>query len=143
MTCPMKKCAIGAAKSRDSRQSTQAAFFSGSPRAVIPSHWLQSLPTGPRTMAASDSHNRNRRHRGLSISFDQREAEWVDALVDLLKQERYPKAGRSEVVRVALLQLQDVLAGRSRSDIVKFFAQRDADHFVATVDGTKPRLPSS
>jgi len=94
-------------------------------------------------MAAPESQNRNRRHRGLSISFDPAEAEWVDALVALLKQEGYPKAGRSEVVRLALLQLRDALAGRSRPDIIKFFVQREADRLVATLDGTIPRLPSS
>lgn len=94
-------------------------------------------------MAPADSPHPNRRHRGLSISFDPAEAQWVDALVDLLRQEGYPKAGRSEVVRLALLQLRDALVGRSRADIVKFFVQRDAERLVATLDGTTPRLPST
>ena len=83
-----------------------------------------------------------RRHRGLSISFDRAEAEWVDRLVDLLKQEGYPHAGRSEVVRMGLLQLRDALAGRTRSEIARFFVQRDAEHLAAVLDGTRPILPS-
>jgi hypothetical protein len=93
-------------------------------------------------MAASNARNRHRRHRGLSISFDPNEAEWVDALVDLLKQEGYPHAGRSEVVRMGLLQLRDALAGRRRSEIAKFFVQRDAERLAAALEGTGPTLPS-
>jgi hypothetical protein len=92
-------------------------------------------------MVSHRTRNRSR-HRGLSISFDQTEAEWVDALVNLLKQERYPHAGRSEVVRMGLLQLRDALAGRTRSEIVKFFIQRDAERLAASVDGINPTLPS-
>jgi hypothetical protein len=92
-------------------------------------------------MMASPSHP-GRRSRGLSISFDPSEAEWVDRLVALLKEADYPKARRSEVVRIALFALQDALAECTRADIVRYFAQRDAARLVATVDGTTPRLPS-
>jgi len=93
------------------------------------------------TMAAPTSSNRSHRHRGLSISFDPAEAEWVDALVALLKQGGYPKAARSEVIRIGLLELQKALAELSRSQIVKFFVQREADRLLRDVDGTAPSLP--
>lgn len=94
-------------------------------------------------MTLPDRRVPKRRSRGLSISFDLPEAEWVEALVVLLKEGGYPKARRSEIVRMGLLELQDALAGRTRADIVKYFAQRDAARLVATLDGTAPRLPST
>ena len=94
-------------------------------------------------MKSSDTRDRRRRSRGLSISFDPVEAEWVNALVRLLREEGYPNAKRSQVVRMSLLELRDALAGRTRTGIVKYFVQRDAARQVATVNGTIPRLPSS
>ena len=67
----------------------------------------------------------------------------VNALVRLLREEGYPNAKRSQVVRMSLLELRDALAGRTRTGIVKYFVQRDAARQVATVNGTIPRLPSS
>lgn len=43
---------------------------------------------------------------------------------------------------MALFELQDALAGKTRNDIVKYFVQRDAARRLATVDGTTPNLPS-
>ena len=88
----------------------------------------------------ADTHDRMR-HRGLSVSFDPTEAEWVRDLVATLKQESYSKARRSEVVRVALLVLQDALAGRTREEIVRFFIQRDLDRLAKLVS-VPPRNPS-
>ena len=61
------------------------------------------------------------------------DASWVDTLVDLLVEEGYPKAGRSEVVRVALLELRGVLRERRRSEVARYFVQRDADRQVASL----------
>ena len=94
-------------------------------------------------MSSPNTPTSTRRSRGLSISFDPPEARWVDALVTLLKEQGYPNAKRSEVVRIALLELQDALAGRTRADIVKHFVQRDAARRVATINGATPGLPSS
>ena len=80
------------------------------------------------------------RHRIRSISFDPGDAEWVDALVDLLRQAGYPKAARAEIIRTALQELHQVLAGRTRAEIVKFFLDREAERLLASFDGT-PRLP--
>ena len=81
------------------------------------------------------------RYQGLSVSFDRSEAEWVGDLVAALKHQGYTKARRSEVVRVALLVLQDALAGRTREEIVRFFIQRDLDRLAKLVS-TPPRAPS-
>ena len=81
------------------------------------------------------------RHRVLSISFDPADAEWVDALVDLLRHAGYAKAARAEIVRTALHDLHQVLAGRTHGEIVKFFLDREAERVLAAFDGT-PKLPS-
>ena len=94
-------------------------------------------------MVAKAQGGQKRRSKGLSISFEPPEAQWVDALVCLLKEEGYPKARRSEVVRIALFEFQQVLADRTRVDIVKYFVQRDAARLVAAVERTAPRLPSA
>jgi hypothetical protein len=80
------------------------------------------------------------RHRILSISFDPADAAWVDALVDLLRHAGYAKAARAEIVRTALQELHQVLAGRTRAEIVRFFLDREADRLLASFEGT-PRLP--
>jgi hypothetical protein len=82
----------------------------------------------------------NHRYRGFSISFDPAEARWIDGLVDLLRQEGFPRAARSEVVRLAVLGLRDALAGRTRSEIVQFLLQRDADRNAAA-NNDSPILP--
>jgi hypothetical protein len=40
----------------------------------------------------------------------------------------------------ALQELHQVLAGRTRAEIVKFFLDREADRLLASLHGT-PRLP--
>jgi hypothetical protein len=84
----------------------------------------------------ADIHVKRRRCRGLSISFDTAEARWIDTLVDALRQEGFPRAARSEVVRLGLLELREALAGRTAPEIVKFFAKREADRFLAAIKGT-------
>ena len=94
-----------------------------------------------RATVSPEAHDRHR-HRGLSISFDPAEAQWVHDLVEVLKQQGYAKAKRSEVVRVALLVLRDALAGQTREDILRFFIQRDLDRLTARLASTPPRTPS-
>jgi hypothetical protein len=88
----------------------------------------------------SDAHDPTR-YRGLSVSFDPTEAEWIGELVATLKEQGYTKARRSKVVRVALLVLQDALAGRTREEIFRFFIQRDLDRLARLVSAP-PRQPS-
>jgi hypothetical protein len=60
----------------------------------------------------------------------------------LLRDAGCPSVKRSEVIRLALFDLQDRLAGRPRADIVKYFVERDAARRVAAINGT-PELPST
>jgi len=73
------------------------------------------------------------RHRGVSISFDPTELAWVDSLVQALDRHGYPLAARSEVVRVALLELRDVLQGKTPSEIAEYFAQRHGERLAAAI----------
>ena len=92
------------------------------------------------TRVSPDPLDQRHRRRIHTVSFDPTGDEWLDALLDLLTEAGYPKAGRSEIVRVGLLGLQEALAGRTRSEILKFFVLRDAERLLASFDGT-PRLP--
>jgi hypothetical protein len=76
------------------------------------------------------------RHRIRSISFDPADAEWIDVLVDLLRQAGYAKAARAEIVRAALQKLRRVLADRTRKEIVKVFLDREAERLLASFDRT-------
>jgi hypothetical protein len=80
------------------------------------------------------------RHRGLSVSFDPTEAEWVRDLVATLNAQGYTKARRSKVVRVALLVLQEALAGKTPEEIFRFFIHRDLDRLAKLVS-VPPRNP--
>ena len=84
--------------------------------------------------------DQSHRRRIHTVSFDPTQDEWIDALVDLLSEAGYPKAGRSEIVRAGMRGLQDALAGRTRSEILKFFVLRDAEWLLASFHGTL-RLP--
>jgi hypothetical protein len=69
-----------------------------------------------------------------SINFETATDEWVDSVVVLLREAGLPRAGRSEVVRVALVELQRTIAAQSRSEIVKFFLDRDVEWRLARLD---------
>ncbi len=92
------------------------------------------------TRASPGPLDHSHRRRIHTVSFDPTEDDWIDALLALLTEAGYPKAGRSEIVRVGVLGLQAALAGRTRSEILKFFVLRDAERLLAFFDGT-PRLP--
>ena len=94
------------------------------------------------TMTSPNEQKSNRRSRGLSISFEPPDEQWVDTLIALLREGGYPRAKRSEVMRIAVLALQDALAGRSRADIVKYFVEKDAARRVSAFNGMTPKLPS-
>ena len=83
-----------------------------------------------------------RRRRIHSINFDDHDGEWIDGLVALLAETGYQKAGRSEVVRIALFGLREALAGRTPMEIVRFFLDRDSERLMAAFEGT-PKLPFS
>jgi hypothetical protein len=77
-------------------------------------------------MASRTVRRSKRTHRVVSISFDARDAAWVDALVRSLEEGSYPRAARSEVVRAALGELRKALDGLTPFETVKYFAQHDA-----------------
>ena len=89
-----------------------------------------------------DGSGRTRRQRVVSICIEPPEAEWVDALVNLLKQEGHPKPARSGVVRLALLGLQEMIAGRSRAEIFTFCVERERDRLLGLLNRTIPQLPA-
>jgi len=82
----------------------------------------------PRTIRRS-----KRTHRVVSISFEPNEATWVDTLVRLLEDGGYPRAARSEVVRIALAELRKAIDGLTPFETVKYFAQRDADRLLTRI----------
>jgi hypothetical protein len=65
------------------------------------------------------------------FGFDRPLDEWVDSLVDLLREAGFPKAGRSEVVRVALGQLKETLNDRQSVQVVKFFLDQYSERRLA------------
>ena len=111
--------------------------------AVVSTHesWDRAVSTAERPVTkTSRDPGESHRRRIHTVSFDPIEDEWIDALVNLLSDAGYPKAGRSEIVRVGVRGLQDALAGRTRSEILKFFVLRDAEWLLASFHGTL-RLP--
>jgi hypothetical protein len=58
------------------------------------------------------------------VSFESREAEWTDGIVDTLKLIGYRHVTRSEVVNVALSVLRDHLADQSPYEILRFILDR-------------------
>ena len=99
-----------------------------------------SIVTKRSTRASPGPLDQRHRRRIHTVSFDPTEDEWIDALVDLLSEAGYPKAGRSEIVRVGMRALQDALAGRTQSEILTFFVVGDAEWLLASMNGTL-RLP--
>jgi hypothetical protein len=81
----------------------------------------------------------SKRHRGVSISFDPGELEWVDRLVRTLEREGYALAARSEVIRVGLIGLREAVRDLTPSETVMYFAQRHADDVVAAAAGSRSR----
>lgn len=65
-----------------------------------------------------------------SINFDPAADEWMESVVARLAAVGYARAGRSEVVREALLDLQEKLADHSDADILRFFVDRAAKRLL-------------
>jgi len=91
---------------------------------------------------ASRTSTATKRSRGVSISFDPTELEWVDRLVSALEREGYAFAARSEVIRVGLIQLREALRDLTPSETVMYFARRHAARVVAAAAGSQSRPPS-
>jgi hypothetical protein len=72
-------------------------------------------------------HSPARARRVHSINFEAADDDWMESVVDILKRAGLPKAGRSEIVRVALFDLRRALAWQDRADTVVFFVERDLE----------------
>ena len=80
------------------------------------------------------SRERKDQRRVHSINFDRSTDEWLEALVSRLARIGYTRAGRSEIVREALLNLREELAGRTDVEILKFFLERAANRVLASAE---------
>lgn len=83
------------------------------------------------------SHDDSKRRRNVSVSFDPPQLKWVDTLVDTLEKAGYPAPARSDVIRIALGDLQEALKDKPPAEIAEYLAQRHADRFLAAVRGTR------
>lgn len=86
------------------------------------------------------SRERKDQRRVHSINFDRNTDEWLEALVSRLAAIGYTRAGRSEIVREALLNLREKLAGRSDVEILRFFVERTASRVLASAE-QPPAVP--
>ncbi len=80
------------------------------------------------------SRERKDERRVHSINFDRSTHEWLEALVSRLTAIGYSRAGRSEIVREALLDLREKLAGRTDVEILRFFVERAARRVLASAE---------
>ncbi len=78
--------------------------------------------------------DRKDQRRVHSINFDRRTDEWLESLVSRLAAIGYTRAGRSETVREALLDLREKLAGRSDFETLRFFVERTASRVLASAE---------
>ena len=69
-----------------------------------------------------------------SVNFEPGTDDWLESLVELLRRAGLPRAGRSEVVRVALGELQRRMATQSPADVVKYFLDRDVEWRRARIE---------
>jgi hypothetical protein len=69
-----------------------------------------------------------------SINFEPTTDDWLESLVELLRRAGLPRAGRSEVVRVALDELQRKLATQSPADTMTYFLDRDVEWRRARIE---------
>jgi hypothetical protein len=77
------------------------------------------------TSDSPDTVRAGRQRRVHSINFEPEIDDWLESLVELLRRAGLPKAGRSEVIRVALSALRRELATHGQADTVRFFLERD------------------
>ncbi|SRR6266404_2780796 len=65
-------------------------------------------------------------YRVVAVSLYTPEADWIDNAAKALRMAGNPKANRSLVVREAILRLQEDLAAKDPSSMLKDFSQRQA-----------------
>lgn len=65
-------------------------------------------------------------YRVIAISVYSPEADWIDRTTTSLRQAGSPKANRSQVVREAVLRLQEELVAKTPAEILQDFTARQA-----------------
>jgi hypothetical protein len=60
----------------------------------------------------------------VAVSLYTPEAEWIDHITQVLQRAGNPKANRSLVIREAISQLQEHLAGKSPEEALHYFIER-------------------
>jgi hypothetical protein len=83
-------------------------------------------------MTPADSRKPDRRVH--SINFDPETDAWIESIAERLLAFGYPKAGRSAIVREALQDLQQKLAGHSDAELLRFFIERETARLFVVAD---------
>jgi hypothetical protein len=78
----------------------------------------------PRPDRLLETGDKKKGYRVVAISLYTPEAEWIDYLTHVLQRAGNPKANRSLVIREAIAQLQENLAGKSPDETLHYFIER-------------------
>ena len=78
----------------------------------------------PRPDRLLETGDQKKGYRVVAISLYTPEAEWIDYLTHVLQRAGNPKANRSLVIREAIAQLQENLAGKSPDETLHYFTER-------------------
>ena len=78
----------------------------------------------PRPGRLLETGDQKKGYRVVAISLYTPEAEWIDYLTHVLQRAGNPKANRSLVIREAIAQLQENLAGKSPDETLHYFIER-------------------
>jgi len=78
----------------------------------------------PRPDRLLETGDKKKGYRVVAISLYTPEAEWIDHLTQVLQRAGNSKANRSLVIREAISQLQENLAGKSPEETLYYFIER-------------------
>lgn len=86
----------------------------------------QASVRSPKPARLQDGRRGKPGYRVVSVSLYQPEADWIDHVTRQLQLAGLAKANRSQVVREAILRLQEELGGESPAGILANFTSRQA-----------------
>jgi len=78
----------------------------------------------PRPDRLLEPRDQKKGYRVVAVSLYTPEAEWIDHITQVLQRAGNPKANRSLVIREAISQLQEHLAGKSPEEALHYFIER-------------------
>jgi hypothetical protein len=78
----------------------------------------------PRPDRLLETSDKKKGYRVVAVSLYTPEAEWIDHLTQVLQRVGNSKANRSLVIREAISQLQENLAGKSPEETLHYFIER-------------------